>query len=273
MPGLRTALFALVVLGLFALLYFLFRPGSGPSVRDADLVYCLAPAHQAGLVDAAESLDLISTRSTPAAVQAGGPPLTLSAWVDKDTADFRRACDAYAAPAFQSGSSGSAATSSVIDTLLAILLPVAAGALLTLSIDEFKQGSDRRFAQPDELREAWEALRDLIDSYVEGTWTGSASELPKTREIDAARRVLDAKLATVLAQHRKSPSVKRLKKQLQRYSGARVAAGWSGGGDAKATMERAERAEMIRTDLEEFDALLQAVAGKLERRTWRSSKL
>lgn len=274
MAGLRTALFALLIFGVFVLLYFLFQPGPDTITQDADLVYCLAPGHQAGLVDAAESLGVVDAGSTPAAVRVAGRPVSLGTWQHRDATDFQEACGAYAAPAVQSGGSADAGSaSSVIDNLLNILLPVAAGALLTVSIDEFKQGSDRRWAQADELRAAWTAFRGIVDKYVEARRPVPPGTLPEKSEIDALRRALDAKLLTVHSQHRNSPTVKWLRDQLGQEFGDGIAAGWPGGNGAQVPMERAQRADAIRDKLSQFDSSLEVVAGKLERRIWLSSRL
>jgi hypothetical protein len=190
-----------------------------------------------------------------------------------DGADFQRACDAYAAPAVRSDGSAPASggTSSVIVTLLTILLPVAAGSLLTVSVDEIRQGAQQRFVQAAELRDAWNAFRDLIDTYLKKRQQGrSDGTLPEPAEIDALNRALDRKLVTIRAQHRRSPSVKRLRLLLEGQSGRRVADGWAGGEGSEVAGQRAQRVGQITTDMEQFDVLLQAVAAKLEHRIWLS---
>jgi hypothetical protein len=274
MAGSRTALFALLILAVFVLADWLFQPGPDTTMQDADLVYCLAPEHQAGLVGAAESLGLAGPGSTPAGVRVAGHPVSLGTWRARNGGDFQRACDAYAAPAFPAGGSPAPASgSSVIGSLLNILLPVAAGAMLALAIDEIKQGASRRWAQADELRAAWGAFRGLIDTYAEGRKKLPSGTLPEKSAIDALRRDLDTMLLTIHSQHRRSPTVKRLRDQLRQQLGDGIAAGWAGGDDPGAPAERAKRAKGIKSELQDFDSSLQAMAGKLERRIWLSSKL
>ncbi|MBO0819549.1 MAG: hypothetical protein J2P26_01725, partial [Nocardiopsaceae bacterium] len=108
MAGSRAGLFALLILVVFIAVDWLFQSSSGQASRDADLVYCLSPAHQSGLVNSAASLGLVEPGSSPSAIRVSGPDMSLAAWRSKDDADFQRACDAYAAPALESGgSSGS----------------------------------------------------------------------------------------------------------------------------------------------------------------------
>ena len=133
MTGSRTALIALLILAVFALADWLSQPGPDTTMQDADLVYCMIPGHQAGLVAAAVSLDLADPGSTPAAVRVAGHRVSFSTWRAKNSGDFQRACAAYAVPAFSAkGSPAPASDRSVIASLLNLLLPVAAGAMLAI---------------------------------------------------------------------------------------------------------------------------------------------
>lgn len=268
MAGSRAALFALILAVFIAVDWLLLlRSSSGQDFRDADLVYCLAPARQSGLVNSAEDLGLVDPGSNPSMIRISGSGMSLAAWRSKDHADFRRACSAYAAPAFQSGDSSGQGGGA--DSLLAVLLQVAAGALLTLVINEIKQGSDRRWVQADALRDSWKAFRGAVDSYIKERQNGLASQ----DEIDALRRDLVTRLRTILSQHRRSPTVARLKNQLGADLGSDVAKNWATGNDEGASRERARRAATITDCLDNFDTSLQKVAGKLQHGIWLSWRL
>ena len=268
MAGSRTALFALLILGLFALVDWLSQSTTDSLAHDADVVYCLAPAHQAGLVNAAVSLGLAGTRSSPSAMRVSRSAISLDTWRSRDDADFERACDAYAAPAFTSA--GSADQGSGIGALLNVLLPVAAGALFALAIDEIKQGSDRRWAQADALRESWSAFRGMLETYVKERQQLPPDGVPAQSEIDALRRDLITRLRAIHSQHRKSRTVAWLKSQLAAELGTSITTGWAAGESQDMFRKRRERAAEITGTLENFDSLLQKVAEKLERRIWLS---
>jgi hypothetical protein len=268
----RTALFALLILVVFIVADWLFQSANDQASRDVDLVYCLAPAHQGGLVNSAASLGLIDPGSTPSAIRVSGSVLPLTAWRSRDGGDFQRACDAYAAPAARSGDSSGQGGG--VGGVLGILLPVAAGALLTLAADEFKQGSNRRWAQADALRDSWSAFRGIMDAYLRERRKAESGELPSERDIDDLRRDLVTRLRVIKSQHRRSPTVGRLKRQLTiELGGPGVAARWTEGADPVAFGKRKERAAEIAGHLDEFESSLEEVAGKLERRIWLSWRL
>lgn len=280
MAGSRTALFALLILVVLVAVDWLFQSSSTQASRDAaDLVYCMAPAHQSGLVNSAESLNLVDSGSSPSAIHVSGSVMPLAEWRSEDDADFQRACQAYATPAFASGGSSGGGTGG----LLGILLSATAGALLTLTIDELKQGSDRRWAQADGLRESWSAFRGALEAYAEER---RKPDLLPEGDIGGLRRDLVTRLRAIQSQHRRSPTVASLKGQLTtqpaepgkpgepgRLSGSGIAAGWAKGISDDAFGERRERARQIVGYLDEFDSSLQMVAGKLEHRIWLSWRL
>jgi hypothetical protein len=271
MAGSRTALFALLVLVVIVLADWLFQTSSESATPHADLVYCLAPAHQAGLVDAAVSLGFVGGGSTPAAMRVADSAITLGTWRARDDADFQQACDAYAAPSV--GSAGSSPESGPIGSLFNILLPVAVGALLAFAFDEFKQGSDRRWAQADALRDSWAAFRGVIETYLTERQRMPPDGVPAQSDIDAHRRDLADKLRTIQSQYRRSPALATLKGELSGELGDGIGTGWVPGITQDDFTDRKGRADGLTKKLNDFDSSLQRVAGKLERGIWLSSRL
>lgn len=230
-------------------------------------MYCLAPAHLDGLVDAAVSLGLAGVGSSPGAMRVGGREISLARWRAADSADFQQACDAYATanmPASAPAVSAPAAESSGIQTVLDILLPVIAGALLTMAADDFKQASDRRWAEADELRTDWQAFHTTVLSYLRERQKALATGLPSATDLDAKRRALQATLRKIRSQHRKSPTIGGLQDKLTGELGPSIAGDWDG---------KDSRAKQITDCLDAFGSSLEQVASALERRIWLSSKL
>ena len=260
----------LAILVALVVAYWKFQPrDNGPS-RAADLVYCLAPAHRAGLVDAAVSLGFADLGSTQAAMHVGKSVIPVGAWQTKDGADFQRACAAYAAPAFAAG--GSSAGDSGLGGILAVLIPLAAGSLLTLAADVFKQGSDRHWEQIEALRDSWAAFRGVVEAYAKAR-RRSPDAAPAQAEIDALRRDLMTRLRRAQSRNRKSPTIAVLKTRLTKELGAALAEGWAAGDSQEKFDQRRERADEITKALEDYDSCLQRIAEKLERGVWRSSTL
>jgi hypothetical protein len=273
MAGSRTALFALLVLVVIVLADWLFQTSTGDPNLDADLVYCLAPAHQAGLVDAAVSLGSVVGGSTPAAVRVAhlDSAITLGTWRARDDADFQRACDAYAAPSVKSA--GLPAESGPIGSLFNILLPVAVGALLAFAFGEFKQGSDRRWAQADALGDSWAAFRGMTETYLADRQKLRPAGVPAQSDIDARRRDLADQLRTIQSQYRKSPTLARLKDELSKKLGDGIGTGWIPGDTPVEFTKRKERADELTKALGSFASSLERVEEGLKRGIWRPSRL
>jgi hypothetical protein len=271
MAGSRAALFALLVLVVIVLADWLFQTSTGAPSPDADLVYCLAPAHQAGLVDAAVSLGSVGGGSTPAAVRVSNSAITLGTWRARDDADFQRACDAYAAPSVKSA--GLSAESGTIGSLFNILLPVAVGALLAFAFGEFKQGSDRRWAQADALGDSWAAFRGMTETYLADRQKLRPDGVPAQSDIDARRRDLADQLRTIQSQYRRSPALATLRGKLSGELGDRIGTGWVPGETTVEFTRRKERADELTNTLNGFESSLERVAGRLKRGIWRPSRL
>lgn len=256
------AVYALLLLVFLALVEWGFHTSQDVAVQDADIVYCLAPAHLDGLVNGAVSLGLAGGGSSPGLMHVNGQKMSLAQWRTADSAEFKRACDAYATAAMPAPAP--AAQSTATQAVLDILLPVLAGALLTLAADDFKQASDRRWAEADELRADGEAFTSAVQSYLRERQNVLAESLPSTSDLDAKRRALVATLRKIRSQHRKSPTIRSLQDKLDGKLGPSITENWDG---------KDSRAKQITDCLGTFGTSLEKVAGALERRIWLSRKL
>lgn len=266
MRPVRMAVYALLLLAAFVLVDWRFD-ASGGAIEDADTVYCLAPGHSGGLVTAAVNLGLIGSGSSPESIHAGGRTMPLAAWRASDGPDFGRACDAYATAGMPA--EAPAAPASGTQDILAILLPVVAGALLTMAADDFKQTSDRRWAQADELRAQWREFQTAVLSYIDRRQSALSPGIPSSNDVDTARRTLAETLRKIHSQNRRSPTIRTLQDYLAADLGPLIAEGWDSGVAAGIH----NRATQITGYLTTFGSSLDELAGKLERRVWLSSRL
>lgn len=255
------AIYALLLLVFLVVAdWTIHRSGNDAAAEDASVVYCLAPTHLDGLVNAAASLGLATAGATPGTLRVDGRQLTLARWRAADGGDFRRACDAYATTGLPAGaeSGGPDASAAGLQPLLDILLPVIAGALLTMAADDLKQAADRRWAQGDELRADWRGFEDAVDS-----WMAEAAEnrgLPDTSDIESKQRTLEATLRKIQSQHRGSSNIRELCDSYKKLGASlSLTDGWD---------DPQGKAQMITGSISSFRALLERVAGALERRIW-----
>lgn len=236
---------------------------SGTSGRDASLVYCLAPGHAGGLVNAAVTLSLAGQGSTASALLVNGRKLSLDQWRAADSADFQRACDAFAAANMPSPPA-QAAPGGELGTVAGVLLPVVAGALLTMAADDFKQAADRRWEQADEMRADWRAFQAAAGQFVEDCVTPLRAGLPATGDLAEKRRKLRQTLRKIRAGHRFFSRIAELSDSLDGdVLGSSLETGWDIGNTAKA-----ERAREVRNSLTTFGENLEQAATALARKIW-----
>jgi len=270
MGGVRMAVYALLLLAALALVGWALQTSQSGDSRDAALVYCLQPAHQGDLVGAAVSLGLADVDSTVGWIRVSGQRLTLAEWRSADDDAFQRACNALAAEAMpaQSGDMGTGPAE-----IWSVLLPVIAGALITLAADDIKQASDRRWVQADQLRAEWKAFDRAVVSYAKSQ-VGRPGGIPESTEVDESRQDLITSLRQIHSQHRKSPTIGTLKDTLAAGDlGPAITGGWDSGADQANKEKRNDRAKQVKVYLGEAESSVEKIAGALERRIWLSSKL
>jgi len=271
MGGVRLVVYALLLLvAALVLVGSVVQNPESEGSKDAAIVYCMQSAHQDNLVGAAVNLGLASVGSTASQMRIGKRRLSLTQWRTADEDDFVRACDALAADAVPapsaSGDTGPAA-------IWSILLPVIAGALITLLVDDVKQASDRRWVQADQLRADWKAFDRAVTSYTERQVDRPAG-IPGTTEVDDRRQDLITNLRKIQSQHRNSPTIGNLKDTLTTGNlGSAITSGWKSGDNQADKRKRNDRAGQVRAHLGEAESSLEKITGALERRVWLSSKL
>jgi hypothetical protein len=243
------------------------RPGNTTS-DDANLVFCLAPAHLDGLASAAVSLGLAQPGSSAATITVDKRVTKLVQWHADDSADFDRACDAFAG-ANMPASSGSGTPGIGLQTVLGTLLPALAGALLALIGTDIKDASDRRWENAAELRTNWSGFKLAAEFFVAKA-TRATGGLPSADDLDLKRFTLRATLLKVRAQHRRSSIFRRRRELtdvetlLQRLTadlGASMASRWG----ADAVADRISRGTEIADSLSDSEPLIDKVADALER--------
>ncbi|UIX34839.1 hypothetical protein [Streptomyces sp. GQFP] len=157
--------------------------------RDAQLVYCLAPAHRTDLRTAAVRLGLLKADAD----------VTPEQWAKDHGDDFGRACAALMAA--ESDSPGTAAQAKEADkdgwlmTALKQLPLLLLGALLTLGGQSYERGSAERRSLRLELRTTENAYRDAVREYLDtyGVSYARADHSP----VRSAREALTAALSRV----------------------------------------------------------------------------
>jgi hypothetical protein len=270
MGGTRMAMYALLLLLVLVAVDWGFQATERGATTDASVVYCLLPAHRDSLVSAAVSLGLARAAPVPGQVRVGRRQLTLDAWRRADNDGFERACDALAASSLPPATGGESAGAT---GLLAVLVPVIAGALLTMAADDFRQASDRRWAQADELRASWLAFHGAVLAYAGRRAVAPSSGIPPPAEVDERRRDLTATLRKVHSQRRRWSVIRDLQDKLATGSlGPKIADGWTPGDDLNSAQERSIRTVDIRGDLDGARASVDGIASALERRIWLSSR-
>jgi hypothetical protein len=271
MGGVRMAVYAVFILAALVLADWRVLVSEGSGLQDARLVYCLQPGHQGALVNAAISLGLATPGSTPIELLVDGRRLTLTHWRSADDAAFNRSCNALATTALpaEPGNADSGTAE-----ILAILLPVIAGSLLTMAADDFKNVSDRRWAQADELRADWKAFDQAVLSYAQLRREVRPGGIPPSSQIDENRRNLASSLRKIHAQHRKSPTIESLQETLAKGDlGPSITAGWPSDDEQDSLTKRNDRVKQITGYLETASSSIEKIASALERRVWLSSKL
>ncbi|MEO3813821.1 hypothetical protein ABGB17_32900 [Sphaerisporangium sp. B11E5] len=140
--------------------------GAAHADDDADLraVYCLSAAHREQVVEAAVNLRLgAAVHGEPGSLKVGRWTYPLRAWRDQHPDDFGRACDALLATVPQLVTDEKPGA---LPPFVELLLPVLAGALLTLAVQRVDAAVTRRQASRDALLQAAGHFRRAAHEYV-----------------------------------------------------------------------------------------------------------
>ncbi|MFI0416708.1 hypothetical protein [Spongiactinospora sp. 9N601] len=226
-----------------------------PDEADRLLVYCLGARQRADLAAAATTLGLVSPGSAPDEVRLAGRPLTLERWRMVRPDDFDRACRALATaePDMRGPESPGPLTA-----MLSVLIPVVAGALLTLATTEWRAAAGAGAQTGNELFAASTAFAAAHAAFLAGWRRGDA----EVAALEAARETLAAKIGNAALARPAWTEPARLLAMLGGLT-ARSANDWR-----KVPMER--RAQIARREAESaatFTARTAAMAVRL-RRPW-----
>ncbi|MBF8193110.1 hypothetical protein ITP53_47070 [Nonomuraea sp. K274] len=251
---------AWLVVGWLCLVPILQACGTGADrAADARTVYCLGGGQRAALAEAAVALQLAMAGTARDQVTVSGRELTLEDWRKERAPAFDRACSALAAA---SKDGPAPAPSSGLDALLAVLLPVALGAGLTLVTAEWRSARDLGRLRADGVRTAAHAFVEAARDYA-GAWVGLkyGDASPRDDLLGRLRGELDGQLRRVEVVRRGWRAVGRLRATLDSGPlGASLSEGWQ-----DASPARAERERRLEAVLAEFDADCERVAHGLER--------
>lgn len=264
MGGARLAVYAVLLVLIAGLAAWEFQQTEGPPQQDVDLVYCTAPSHAGGLVDAAVSLGLAGRGHHAGSLLVRGRDLSPGLWRAEQPDAFNLACGAYAA-AHLPGQASSAGQDGG-KTMAGILLPVVVGALLTLMAADFRAEGDRRWALADELRANWQAFSESARSFADAL-ARPAGGKRSSADLDARRREFTATLRKVRAHYGGRESARRLREALDGRNGILgekgIAANWDQG-----ESEKSAQHEKVLDALGEGEKYMSEIAESLERRIW-----
>jgi len=227
--------------------------------KDARVVYCLSQAHRAELAGAAVSLGLAGTGSISDRIVVSGRETDLESWRRARATDFDRACTAlYTASRQNGGEKGGGGLG--IAAILMILLPVAAGAGLTVLTTDWRSARDQGRLRADALRKASQAYVQAASQFVRAA--GEAGPRPGDEPVVRAQGDLDALLRQAEVLRPRWSAVGRLRDRLaDEPLGSALTAGWAG---LKAE-ERGARVTRIDAALDAVRDDCERVADALER--------
>ncbi|MGW4757280.1 hypothetical protein [Streptomyces chartreusis] len=226
-------------------------------VAKHQIVFCLSSTQRTALVEAARNLDLLDDSSTPNYLKKGNQTYkgisAVKNWSKGQRKDFDETCSALT-QATSIGRGNSPKEESSLD-FLNWLLPIIAGAILTLLATELQGIRARRMAAADAIRTAIAAFRDaLIDYTTEWTESTTGGE-PSITPLDKQRTQLITALRKV-GMGRKWPFLQRLTDDLE---GSRfrddLTIGWRG-----TEADRHLKAETIHSHMTRLEADTEQVA-------------
>lgn len=252
---------------------------SAPSSQDISQVFCLSTDQQHHLVDAAVALGL-AERGTTQPLRVVNQDLTIGKWQASHGADFDRACRAVvgAAQLPQAAQNprteASASAWAVLLPVLAGLLPVFAGALITGLTTLWRDGTarDRRLAEA--LGAANDEFVRSSQTYVEQWTNPKRGGRPTDQDLRESRDRLTARLGEVAAARPKwSVPRQLLEGLLDGPLGEQLARTFVGLDDEN----RDAKARSVRQELSELHTTIAGVVRALEQpgrphRAMRQSK-
>ncbi|MFG2000878.1 hypothetical protein ACGFNU_17205 [Spirillospora sp. NPDC048911] len=258
MTGRRTAGRLLLAAGACAAAVPLFPAAAfgADKGKDAQVVFCLASDQRPRLADAATALGVASAGTARDRVSVSGRDMDLDAWRKAEPKAFDRVCSALYAASKESAPGASGGLNWV--ALLTILLPVAAGAGLTVLTTDWRSARDVGRLRGDALRRATQAYVQAVSGYV-GAQGGGAR--PPAEAVTRTGGELDAQLRQVEVLRRRWAAPGRLRAALaDEPLGDSLTEGWPG---LKAD-EREARVHAVNAALRSIQDGAENVARALE---------
>jgi len=254
--------------GLLVPLAFVWSSASASSqeniradVQDPSLVYCLAPHHGTELVDAAVALNLAIHGNTPDELRltANGPSITPSGWLKDRPADFARACNALIKADAPVATAPSNTGASKLTSLVAVLLPVITGALLTFLVSEWRAARDRAKTRSGTLRAAMGSLRSTGFEYGRSLAQASVGSLPNIGDFERSMLNLESELTRLQAFHQRWTFVGELRAVVTQRLGGELQPMTAGDSTARRQKELDLRSllELIEADVERVALALE----------------
>ncbi|WP_126931306.1 hypothetical protein [Streptomyces sp. NP10] len=228
------------------------------ALSDSESVFCQAKSNRQSLVDAGISIGVLSSASSvdslrvPKAADFSGAD-ALSAWAKSRTGDFKKTCQALIGAAAL-GQGNSPKKESRFD-FFTWLLPIVAGALLTMIAAEAQAGRSRKLSGADELRLAAATFRDATNRYVTGWAESLGGGRPSTVDIGQSRLNLVSSLRKASLRGT-WPFADQLVSLLEGdMYGADIGKGWTG-----TQTDTRLKAEAVRSHLTRLEADVEQVA-------------
>ncbi|UZI31675.1 hypothetical protein [Streptomyces sp. VB1] len=228
------------------------------ALDDSARVFCQAKDNRRPLVQAGISIGVLSPTSTvdslriPKASDFSGAD-AIKSWAKNRSGDFKKTCHALVGAAAL-GQGNSPKKESRFD-FLTWLLPVVAGALLTMIAAEAQAGRSRKLSGADELRLAAANFRDATNRYVTGWVESLGGGRPSTADVDQSRLNLVSSLRKASLRGA-WPFVNQLVSVLEgdKY-GADLSKDWTG-----TQTDTRLKAEAVRSHLTRLEADVEQVA-------------
>ncbi|GAA2610450.1 hypothetical protein SMC26_24570 [Actinomadura fulvescens] len=229
--------------------------------KDAQVVYCLAREQRPRLVEAAASLGVAAPGSGPDRVSVSGRDMDLDAWRKAQPKAFERACAALYAASKENASGGGSPGGLNWVALLTVLLPVAAGAGLTVLTTDWRSARDVGRLRGDALRRATQAHVQAVSDFVRASGAQGGGARPSGEAVTRTRGELDAQLRQIEVLRRRWSAPGRLRSRLaDEPLGDALTAGWAGLKDG----EHKARADAVGAALRSVQDGAENVARALE---------
>lgn len=172
--------------------------GADQERRDADLVHCLALRNRSELVEAADSLGLVTAEGDH--VRLGDRSLTIEQWRTEHPRDFERACAALTRASQSTGGAPDGGPDNAWLASILSLFSALLAAIGTAAAAAYLETRGRRYATAERLRTVAGEFERATGEYV-GSWTGGRGPKLISRTMLDRRNALVDELTSIARQH------------------------------------------------------------------------